>query len=134
MKHYEVTAAIIMNDNEILCMQRKECKYSYISYKYEFPGGKIEDGESNVQSLMRELIEEMDFEVNITPEDFFLTVEHEYPDFSITMHCYICHVLDRKFNRKEHFSHIWLKVNKLDTLDWAAADLPIVRKLMEEMN
>jgi 8-oxo-dGTP diphosphatase len=133
MKHFEVAAAIIINNNEILCMQRNESKYDYVSFKYEFPGGKIEKSESNVQALMRELVEEMDFCVNITPEDYFLTVEHEYPDFSITMHSYICHVSNRQFTRKEHYSHVWLKVNELDTLDWAAADLPIVRKLMEDM-
>lgn len=133
MKHHEVTAAIIINNNEILCMQRNESKYNYVSYKYEFPGGKTEKGESLVQALMRELMEEMDFQVDITPEDFFLTIEHKYPDFSITMHSYICQVSNRKFTRKEHYSHVWLKANELDTLDWAAADLPIVRKLMEDM-
>ncbi len=71
MKHFEVTAAIIIHNNEILCMQRNESKYAYVSYKYEFPGGKIEKGESKVQALMRELIEEMDFEVDIKPENFF---------------------------------------------------------------
>ena len=115
-------------------MQRSESKYNYVSYKYEFPGGKTEKGESNVEGLMRELNEEMDIEVSIKPEDFFLTIEHQYPDFSITMHSYICQIADRKFNRKEHHSHIWLKAKELDTLDWAAADLPIVRKLMGEMN
>jgi 8-oxo-dGTP diphosphatase len=133
MKHNMVTAAIIINNNEILCMQRNESKYDYISYKYEFPGGKIEKGESNVQALMRELVEEMDLHINISSDDLFLTIEHEYPDFSITMYSYICHVADRKFKRREHYSHVWLKANKLDTLDWAAADLPIVRKLMEDI-
>ncbi len=133
MKHYEVTAAIIINNNEILCMQRDQSKYSYLSYKYEFPGGKVEEDESLVQALMRELIEELDYHLEITPEDFFLTVEHEYPDFFIKMHSYICNVSERQFIRKEHHSHVWLKPSELHTLDWAAADLPIVSRLMEVM-
>jgi 8-oxo-dGTP diphosphatase len=133
MKHLEVVAAIIMNNNEILCMQRDLGKYDYVSYKYEFPGGKLEIGESQVQALMRELSEEMDLQITITQNDFFITVEHTYPDFSITMHSYICYVDNRTFTRKEHISHTWLKADSLTTLDWAAADLPIVEKLKEVM-
>jgi len=133
VKNLEVVAAIIINNNEILCMQRNKGKYDYVSFKYEFPGGKIESGESQNQALKRELFEEMDIHVDISPEDFYLTVEHNYPDFSITMHSYICRINNRDFVRKEHISHVWLEANKLDMLDWAAADIPIVRKLMEDM-
>ena len=90
MNHLEVVAAIIINNGEILCMQRNVGKYDYVSYKYEFPGGKLENGESQVQALMRELAEEMNLNVQINKDDFFMTVEHNYPDFSITMHSYIC--------------------------------------------
>lgn len=133
MSHLEVVAAIIINNGEILCMQRNVGKYDYVSYKYEFPGGKLENGESKSQALMRELSEEMDLNVIISEDDFFMTVEHEYPDFSITMHSYICKIGSRSFTRKEHISHTWLKVDSLETLDWAAADLPIVKKLKEVM-
>ncbi len=133
MNHLEVVAAIIINNGEILCMQRNVGKYDYVSYKYEFPGGKLENGESQVQALMRELAEEMNLNVQINYDDFFMTVEHNYPDFSITMHSYICQIDSRSFTRKEHISHTWLKVDSLDTLDWAAADLPIVKKLKEVM-
>lgn len=131
MKNYVVTAAIIMNNEQILCMQRGKGKYDYLSFKFEFPGGKVESGESNVEGLMRELVEEMDLRVNITPADFFLTVQHTYPDFSITLHSYICRVPNREFVMKEHNSHRWLTAEKLITVDWAAADLPIVEKLMK---
>jgi 8-oxo-dGTP diphosphatase len=133
MKHLIVTAAILIENGEILCMQRRESKYSYISYKYEFPGGKVEDGETFEQGLSRELKEEMNIDINIKPEHFFMTIEHEYPDFSITMHSYLCPVSNRSFTRKEHNDHVWLKPQELDTLDWAPADIPIMKKLMEKL-
>lgn len=131
MKHYEVTAAIIINNNEILCMQRGTSKFDYISHKFEFPGGKVEEGETREQSLQRELKEELSVDIEIKPENHFYTVKHTYPDFMITMHSYLCYVSQREINRKEHISDIWLKIEKLNTLDWAAADIPIVEKLMQ---
>jgi len=133
MRHVEVVAAIIINNDEILCMQRNKAKYDYVSFKYEFPGGKLEVGESREQALMRELSEEMDLDIIVTPKDFFMTVEHTYPDFSITMHSFICKMNNKTFTRKEHISHTWLKFHDLETIDWAAADLPIVKKLREVM-
>ena len=129
MKHYEVVAAIIVYDNKILCMQRDKAKYDYTSYKFEFPGGKVESGEENHKALERELKEEMDMDVSISEDDFLLTVEHAYPDFAITMHSYLCKVETPDFIMKEHISFKWLTVNELDTLDWAEADKPIVEFL-----
>lgn len=133
MIHYTVTAAILLEDGEILCMQRNSGKYDYISFKFEFPGGKVESGESLEQALSRELQEEMDITIPIKPDHFFMTIDHQYPDFAITMHSYLCPVDSRAFTRKEHLSHVWLAPSQLNTLDWAPADLPIVKKLMEEM-
>ncbi|MBE6023403.1 MAG: (deoxy)nucleoside triphosphate pyrophosphohydrolase [Cellulosilyticum sp.] len=132
MKKNEVVAAIIMYQDQILCMQRDKGKYEYISYKYEFPGGKVEPGESNAQALQRELREEMALEVDIKDEDYYMSVEHEYPDFKITMHSFICKVDSQEFTRKEHIDHKWLTRKELMTLDWAAADVPIVHKLQED--
>lgn len=132
MKHYEVVAAIIEHNGKILCMQRNKSKFDYISYKFEFPGGKIEVGEEKYQALMRELREEMDMKITITEKNYFMTIEHTYPDFSITMHAYLCHVEHPKFIMKEHFSNKWVLPNTLHTLDWAAADKPIVEKLQQE--
>jgi len=134
MKHLEVVAGIIVNDGKILCMQRNKGKYDYVSYKFEFPGGKIEDGETRPEALMRELREEMELDTNITESDFFLTVEHSYPDFSITMHSFICRVKTDKFIRKEHVDHKWLRPSELSTLDWAEADKPIVEKIIKGEN
>ena len=131
MKHLEVVAGIIEYDNLILCMQRPVGKYDYVSLKYEFPGGKVEPGENNSQALMRELNEEMDMNVSISEDDYFMTVTHTYPDFEITMHSFICKVDNQNFTRKEHVDHKWLLKNELDSLDWAPADQPIVKALME---
>ena len=129
MKHYEVVAAVIVYDNKILCMQRDKAKYDYTSYKFEFPGGKVESGEENHKALERELKEELDMNVNISAEDYLLTVNYTYPDFAITMHSYLCKVEEPEFVLKEHISFKWLAVNELDTLDWAEADKPIVEFL-----
>lgn len=133
MKRIIVTAAILMHQNEILCMQRGAGKYPYVSYKFEFPGGKVEAGESFEIALSRELQEEMALSVEIKPEQFFMTVVHQYPDFFIEMHSYICPVDHQKFMLREHISSVWLKPQELLSLDWAPADVPIVKRLMEEM-
>ncbi|MBU4540944.1 MAG: (deoxy)nucleoside triphosphate pyrophosphohydrolase [Firmicutes bacterium] len=130
MKHYQVAAAIITYQNKILCMQRSESSYSYLSYKYEFPGGKIEAGETVEAALSRELQEEMALAVTVKPENFFMTINHHYPDFSIEMHSYIIPVDNQAFERLEHHHHCWLIAARLKELDWAPADIPIVERLM----
>ena len=132
MKRHEVVAAIIMHEDQILCMQRDKGKYDYISYKYEFPGGKIEPGETRAKALQRELQEEMALEVEVREQDYYMSVDHTYPDFAITMHSFICRVDHKTFERKEHIDHKWLKKEELMTLDWAPADIPIVKRLQEE--
>ena len=131
MKHYEVVAAVIEFDNKILCMQRGKVKFEYTSYKFEFPGGKVEAGEENHTALERELNEEMDMNVTISEKDYLLTVDHTYQDFAITMHAYLCKVDKPDFVMKEHISFKWVSVNELGTLDWAEADKPIVKWLKE---
>ena len=133
MKHYTVTAAVLINNKQILCMQRSKSKFDYISYKYEFPGGKVEVDEVEEKSLSRELKEEMGLEVEISKDMFFMTVDHAYPDFSITMHAYVCPLETRTFELKEHESYVWLNKEDLMTLDWAPADIPIVEKLMRNL-
>ena len=130
MKKIEVVAAILCFEDEILCVQRPENKLAYISKKFEFPGGKIEEGESKKEALKRELIEEL----NISPiiDTPFLTVVHPYPDFELTMHSFICKVENKNITLREHIYSIWLTRKDLSQLDWAAADIPIMTKLMAD--
>ena len=128
MKKIEVVAGIILCGNDILCVQRPKSKLHYVSEKYEFPGGKIEAGETNEEALHRELLEELSISTKI--KTLFLTVVHEYPDFELTMHSYICEVDNKEITLNEHIDKKWLTINELESLDWAAADIPIVNKLI----
>ena len=127
-KHYTVSAAIIVENKKILCVQRNKGKYEYISYKYEFPGGKLEIGENEEDALKREISEELNLEIDVAEN--FLVVTHEYLDFDLTMHSYLCKANTEKLVLKEHIDAKWLYKNELIELDWAAADLPIVSKLI----
>ena len=127
-KHYTVSAAIIVENKKILCVQRNKGKYDYISYKYEFPGGKLEIGENEEDALKREISEELNLEIDVAEK--FLVVTHEYLDFDLTMHSYLCKANTEKLVLKEHIDAKWLFKNELIELDWAAADLPIVSKLI----
>ena len=128
-KKIEVVAAIIQHENKILCVQRDENKLSYISKKYEFPGGKVESGETLQETIIREIQEEL--KIKIVPIQQFITVVHEYPDFNLKMHSYICKCENVEIVLTEHIQYKWLKINELIDLDWAAADIPIVNKLIE---
>lgn len=128
MKQVEVVAAIIKFDDEILCVQRAKNKLPYISEKYEFPGGKVEAGETKKDALRRELFEELAIAVDI--QSFFLTVVHNYRDFELTMHSFICKVDMKEITLNEHIDAKWLTVDQLHSLDWAAADIPIVNKII----
>ncbi len=128
MKKIEVVAGIIYFDNKILCVQRPKNGLPYISEKFEFPGGKIENGESKEDALKRELLEELNISIDI--KSMFLEVVHEYPDFELTMHSFICEVDTDELTLNEHVAKKWLPLEEIDKLDWAAADLPIVNKLV----
>jgi 8-oxo-dGTP diphosphatase len=128
-KTIEVVAAIIYKEGKILCVQRGENKYDYISKKYEFPGGKIELGEGKEQALIREIFEELKIKIDLLDE--FLTINHTYPDFDLIMHSFTCTIYNQTITLTEHVDHKWLYKEELLGLDWAAADIPIIKKLME---
>ena len=130
MKTVEVVAAIIKVDSKFLCLQRGESTHDYVSFKYEFPGGKLEIGESRQQALIREIEEELNYAIQVERE--FLTVEHQYPDFLLLMHSYLCTAKDVNFTLTEHIDYKWLIANQLESLDWAAADRGIVKQLVSE--
>ena len=126
-KKVVVVAAIIKHNEKILCVQRGDNKLEYISRKYEFPGGKIELGETREQTVIREIQEEL--KIDITPNQDYLTVEYEYPDFFLTMHSFICSCDYPTVQLTEHIDYKWLNISELKGLDWAGADIPIVDKL-----
>jgi 8-oxo-dGTP diphosphatase len=132
MKKIHVVAAVIVSEGEILCMQRGSEKYDYLSYKFEFPGGKVEPGENRSDALSRELEEELGLDVDVSEDDFFMTVSHMYPDFEISMDSFVCRVSSRQFEKNVHHDHRWMKREDLRELDWAPADMPIVDNLMAE--
>lgn len=127
-KHYDVVAAVIFHDGKYLCMQKGETKYSYTSYKYEFPGGKIELGETPEEALIRELHEEMSYDIVVIRP--LIMVEHSYPDFSITLKAFLCSVKTTDFVMKEHINYKWLSKDELSLLDWADADVKIVNEIV----
>ncbi|PSB83496.1 (deoxy)nucleoside triphosphate pyrophosphohydrolase [Photobacterium damselae subsp. damselae] len=126
-KQIEVVAAVLMNGGQFLAVQRGESKLSYVSKKWEFPGGKVEAGETLVAAITRELEEEL--RITIAEPQFLLTVEHSYPDFDITMHCFVVDVPTRELELTEHLDSRWLNKDQLWDLDWAAADVPAVEML-----
>jgi len=128
MKKIEVVAGIIFFGDQILCVQRPKNKYPYISEKFEFPGGKIEKGETKEEALKRELSEELNLTINI--KSLYLTVNHKYPDFKITMDSFICEVKTKELTLNEHIDKKWLTPRELEKLNWAAADIAIVNKLV----
>ncbi len=130
MKQVEVVAAIIAHNSKILCVQRSASKFDYISFKFEFPGGKVEANESSEDALIREIREELHMQIDV--KNKFLTVQHQYPDFFIALHSFLCTCSSPDLKLEVHVAHTWLTVDKLATLDWAAADIPIVEKLMEQ--
>lgn len=125
-KHIEVVAAVIHDGGRILATQRG---YGEFKDKWEFPGGKMEAGESREEALRREIREELDTEINIGK--LLCTVEYDYPAFHLTMHCYLCSVVSGTLVLKEHESARWLPAEALESVDWLPADLqilPIIRQ------
>lgn len=127
--HYNVVAAVIFKDGKFLCTQKEQTRYPYTTLKWEFPGGKIEAGETPQQALQRELLEEMDYRIKV--DRHLMTVNHEYPDFSITLATYLCTPISPGFKLKEHNDFRWLPKEDLSTLDWAAADSDIINLLTQ---
>lgn len=121
MKTVNVVAAIIHDGDKIFATQR-----GYGDYKdgWEFPGGKIEPGETPQQALAREIREELDTEIAVG--DYLTTIEYDYPTFHLSMQCFWCTIADGTPVLKEHEAASWLEVENLDSVDWLPADLSII--------
>lgn len=128
-KHYNVVAAVIRKDGKYFCVKKGRTKYSYTSYKYEFPGGKIEPGETPQEALKREIAEELDYEISVG--SLIVAARHDYLDFSITLNAYLCEPQSDGFVLSEHVDYVWLGAKELRSVDWAEADLAVVRCIEE---
>ena len=126
MKTIEVVAAIIIKDGKVFATQR-----GYGEWKgwWEFPGGKIEAGERPKEALVREIQEELDAEIEVG--DLLETVEWDYPDFHLTMHCFVCTLLSESMHLNEHESAAWLAPDTLNTVKWLPADEGMVGRIKE---
>ncbi len=127
MKNIEVVAAVFIKNNKVFCAQR--ANKGPLALKWEFPGGKIEENETKEEALIREIQEELD--TKITVDKFLMTVDHQYESFHLTMHTFLCTVASGNLTLNEHVNSYWLTKEELDTLDWAAADIPIVDRIKE---
>lgn len=128
MKQIEVVAAVIRKNGRVFATQR-----GYGDWKgwWEFPGGKIEQGETPEAALKREIREELQADVSV--DEFLCTVEYDYPTFHLTMHCYFCSLLSETFHLNEHEAAQWLKADELDNIRWLPADVMVVEKLKRHL-
>ena len=124
MKKIEVVAAIIHRDGAYFATQRG---YGEFEGMWEFPGGKIEPGESREVALKREIQEELG--VDIAIENLLCTTEYDYPSFHLTMHCYLCSIASGDIELREHKSALWLTSDRLDDVAWLPADKEVIDKL-----
>ncbi len=124
MKTIEVVAAIIIKDGEVFATQRG---YGEFKGWWEFPGGKIEGGECPQEALKREIREELDAEIAVG--DLLETVEWDYPNFHLTMHCFMCSLTSESMHLNEHEAAAWLTKDTLHTVKWLPADEGILIKI-----
>ncbi len=124
MRQVQVAAAIIRRGNEIFATQRG---YGSFQGGWEFPGGKLEAGETSAQALVREIREELGAEVEV--RELIDTVEYDYPEFHLTMYCFFCTVKAGELELREHTAARWLTAETIDSVPWLPADIGLVSKL-----
>lgn len=126
MKTIEVVAAIIKREDEIFITRRATGEFADM---WEFPGGKIESGESREEALIREIKEELELDINIT--EYLTTVEYDYPNFHLIMHCFISEIEGGELSLNAHNDAKWISFNELDNQKWVPADILVVDALKE---
>ena len=124
MKKIEVVAAILQRDGAYFATQRG---YGEFEGMWEFPGGKIEPGESRESALKREIQEELG--IDITIDNYLCTTDYDYPSFHLTMHCYLCSIMSGEIELREHMSARWLTKESLDSVVWLPADMDVIKQL-----
>lgn len=128
MKTIRVVAAVIRKGNRIFATQRG---YGEFKDGWEFPGGKIEPGETPQEALVREIREELETEIRVG--DLIDTIEYDYPAFHLSMDCFWCEIVEGSLELKEHEAAKWLDRESLYTVDWLPADVGLVEKIREWM-
>lgn len=125
MKVIEVVAAIIKKEDKIFITRRS---YGEFKDMWEFPGGKIEAGESKEEALIREIKEELELDINNL--EYLATVDYDYPNFHLTMHCFICEICGGSLNLNAHNDVKWALLEELPLQAWVPADVKVVEKLL----
>lgn len=126
MKRIEVVAAVIVRDGEVLATRRG---YGEWQGWWEFPGGKMEAGESPRDALRREIREELDAEIEVGR--LLETVEWDYPAFHLTMHCFICSLVSGSMNLNEHEAAVWLTKENIGSVKWLPADEGLIGRIRQ---
>ena len=126
MKTIKVVAAIIIDNGKVFATQRG---YGEFKDGWEFPGGKIEEGETAREAIVREIREELDTEIQV--EELLDTVEYDYPKFYLSMDCFICTVKSGDLVLKEHEAAKWLTKETLGSVEWLPADEGLIEKIRE---
>jgi 8-oxo-dGTP diphosphatase len=129
-KHIDVTCAIIERDSLVLAAQRSAAMS--LPLKWEFPGGKVDPGESLEECLQRELLEEMG--VQVSPCRRLPSHTHHYPTFTVTLYPFVCTIEAGEIVLHEHAAIAWLPPSRLTELDWAEADLPVIEAYLKAMS
>ena len=129
MKSIRVSAAVIHRDGKILATQRG---YGEYKGKWEFPGGKREEGESGEEALYREIIEELDSKVKI--EKLICTTDYDYPTFHLTMDVYLASLVEGKLTLLEHEDAKWVSLDSIDNLDWLPADWSVIDEIKKHFS
>lgn len=124
MKTIQVVAAIIVRENEVFATKRG---YGDFKGGWEFPGGKIEEGETPKEALRREIKEELDIEISVG--ELFEMIEYDYPEFHLSMQCFLCEIESGNPKLNEHEDAKWLTKNTLASVEWLPADVEIIEKL-----
>lgn len=124
MKTINVVAAVIMKEGKVFATQRG---YGEFKDGWEFPGGKVEAGESPEEALRREIREELEVEVNVG--DLIDTIEYDYPAFHLSMKCYACTIAGGSPHLLEHEAARWLSADQLDSVAWLPADITLISKI-----
>ena len=128
MKTIRVAAAVIRKGDKIFATQRG---YGELKGGWEFPGGKIEDGETPQEALKREIEEELDTEILVG--ELIDTIEYDYPNFHLSMDCFWCEIVEGKLVLKEHEAARWLDRKTMDDVEWLPADVTLVGKIKETL-